>query len=47
METAEVTFRPGRAVVRYDPATITVEQMVEAVRKAGFSARRLDGERNG
>jgi copper chaperone CopZ len=39
---AEVTYRPGRAVVHYDPAKITVEQMVEAVRKAGFQARRLD-----
>lgn len=42
VEKAEVTFRPGRAVVRYDPARVTIEQMIEAVRKAGFSARRLE-----
>lgn len=46
MEKAEVTFRPGRAMVRYDPARVTVEQMVEAVRRGGFSARRA-GEGHG
>jgi copper chaperone CopZ len=44
---AEVTFEPGRAVVRYDPATVTIEQMIEAVRTAGFQARRLDAAPGG
>jgi copper chaperone CopZ len=44
---AEVTFKPGHAVVRYDPAKVTVEQMLEAVRKAGFQARRLDAAPGG
>lgn len=39
VEQAEVTLRPGRAVVRYDPARVTVEQMIDAVRKAGFQAQ--------
>lgn len=42
MEKADVTFEPPRAVVRYDPGTVTVEQIMEAVRKAGFQASRLD-----
>ncbi len=42
MEEAEVTFEPPRAVVRYDPGTVTVEQIIEAVRRAGFRASRLD-----
>ncbi len=47
VEKAEVTFQPPRAVVRYDPAKVTVGQMTEAVRKAGFQASRLDARPQG
>lgn len=35
---AEVSFEKGRAVVEYEEGKVTVEQMVEAVKKAGYTA---------
>jgi copper chaperone CopZ len=35
---ADVSFRDKEARVAYDPAQVTVEQMIEAVKRAGFSA---------
>ena len=35
---AEVSFRDKEALVSFDPALVTVEQLVEAVKKAGFRA---------
>ena len=36
---AEVTLDPGTAVVAYDPAKVTLEAMLAAVRAAGYEAR--------
>jgi copper chaperone CopZ len=33
---AEVSFRDKEARVRFDPALVSVEQLIEAVKKAGF-----------
>ena len=35
---ADVSFAKKEAVVTFDPAQVTVEEMIEAVRRAGFSA---------
>jgi hypothetical protein len=35
---AEVNFTTKQEVVRYDAGNVTVEQMVAAIQKAGFSA---------
>lgn len=35
---AEVSFEKGQAVVEYEKGKVTVEQMVEAVKKAGYTA---------
>jgi copper chaperone CopZ len=35
---ADVSFRGKEARVAYDPAQITVEQMIAAVNEAGFRA---------
>jgi copper chaperone CopZ len=35
---ADVSFRDKEARVAYDPARVTVEQMVAAVNEAGFRA---------
>lgn len=35
---AGVSFREKRAVVTFDPALVTVEQLVEAVNRIGFRA---------
>jgi copper chaperone CopZ len=35
---AEVSFRDKHARVTYEKGVVTVEQMIEAVRKAGFQA---------
>lgn len=43
VEKAKVTFRPPMARVTYDPARVTVEQMVEAIRRVGFDAVLLKG----
>jgi copper chaperone CopZ len=36
---AEVSFSEKRAVVRYAPGAVTVEDMIQAVNKLGFRAR--------
>ena len=38
VERAEVSFRDKEARVRFDPELITVQQLVEAVNRAGFGA---------
>ena len=35
---AEVSFRKKEARVTFDPAQVTVEQLIEAVNRAGFRA---------
>jgi len=35
---AEVSFRDKEARVTFDPAQVTVEQLIEAVNRAGFRA---------
>lgn len=41
VEKADVSFSRAEARVMYDPQKVTVEAMMEAVRKAGFQASRL------
>jgi copper chaperone CopZ len=36
---AEVSFAEQKAIVTYDPQTVDVMDMVQAVKRAGFSAR--------
>lgn len=36
MHKAEVSFKAAQAVVQYDPDQVTVGEMVQAVKKAGF-----------
>ena len=36
---AEVSFAEQKAIVTYDPQTVDMKDMVEAVKRAGFSAR--------
>jgi copper chaperone CopZ len=38
VERAEVSFRNKEARVRFDPELITVQQLVEVVKRAGFRA---------
>jgi copper chaperone CopZ len=38
VQRADVSFRAKEAVVAFDPERVTVEQMVEAVTRAGFQA---------
>ncbi len=38
VDKAEVSFRRQRAWVRYDPAKVTVQQMLEAVARSGYGA---------
>ena len=38
VERADVSFRDKEARVAYDPARVTVEQMIDAVSRAGFRA---------
>jgi len=35
---ADVSLRAKEAVIAFDPARVTVEQMVEAVKNLGFQA---------
>lgn len=35
-----MSFRAGEAIVVFDPEQVTVERMVEAVNRLGFSASR-------
>lgn len=43
VDKATVTFRPPVARVTYDPTRVTVERMIEAIRRAGFDAAPLEG----
>ena len=43
VDKATVTFRPPVGRVTYDPTLVTVEQMIEAIRRAGFDAVPLEG----
>lgn len=38
MQQAEVSFAKTQAVVRYEPAKVSVEEMTAAITKVGFSA---------
>lgn len=35
---ADVSFREKQAVVTFDPAQVTIEQLIEAVNRIGFRA---------
>ena len=43
MSRAEVSFRNKEARVTFDPAQVKVEQLIEAVNRAGFRAALKDG----
>ena len=36
---AKVTFNPPEAVVQYDQDRVTLEEMINAIERAGFKAR--------
>jgi copper chaperone CopZ len=38
VQRADVSFRAKEAVIAFDPAQVTVEQMVDVVARAGFQA---------
>ena len=38
MNQADVSFRAKEAVIAFDPDQVTVDQMVDAVTRAGFQA---------
>ena len=38
VKSARVSFREKRAYVTYEQGVVTVEQMIEAVNRAGFQA---------
>jgi copper chaperone CopZ len=38
VQRADVSFRAKEAVIAFDPAQVTVEQMVDVVNRAGFQA---------
>ena len=40
VQEAEVTFEPPQAVVTYDPARVSIEQMVEATTNVGYPSKR-------
>lgn len=40
--TAEVSYEKGTAVVTYDPAKVTVTQMVAAIRTLGYTATKVE-----
>ena len=40
---AEVSFSENRAVVTYDPGKVSVEDMIQAVSRAGFRAIEMTG----
>lgn len=41
---ADVSFEEAKAWVVYTPSEVTVEQMVQAIDRAGFQARPLAGK---
>ena len=46
MHRADVSFRAKEAVIAFDPAQVTIDQMVEAVNRAGFQASLKGTERS-
>ena len=44
MNHADVSFRDKQARVTFDPAQVSVEQLIEAVNKAGFRAALKGGD---
>ena len=36
---AKVTFNPPEAVVQFDPAGVTLEEMIAAIEQVGFRAK--------
>ena len=40
---ADVSYEKGTAVVTYDPAKVTVEQMVAAIKTLGYTATKVTG----
>jgi copper chaperone CopZ len=38
---ADVSFKEKQAVVTYEPAKVTVQQMIEAVGRSGFGAEKV------
>ena len=40
---AEVSFRKKEAQVEFDPEVVTVDQLIEAVNRAGFRASLREG----
>ncbi|MBI3949120.1 MAG: heavy-metal-associated domain-containing protein [Acidobacteria bacterium] len=39
VKSVEVSFEQKRAIVKYDPAKITPEQLAEAINQIGFKAK--------
>jgi copper chaperone CopZ len=44
VKAVDVSFEDGTATVEYDPEQVRVEQMIEAINRAGF---RASGPRSG
>jgi copper chaperone CopZ len=44
---ASVSFKEKRADVLYDPDRVTVEDMIRAISRVGFSGKRIGGEGGG
>ena len=40
---ADVSYEKGTAVVKYDPAKVTVAQMVAAIKTLGYTATKVAG----
>lgn len=38
----EVSLEMGQAVVEYEEGQVTVEQMIEAIKQAGYSAKPIE-----
>ena len=45
MSRAKVSFRAKEARVTFDPSQVSVDQLIEAVKKAGFRASATSGAR--
>jgi copper chaperone CopZ len=43
---ADVSFRAKEAVIAFDPEQVTVQQMVDAVSRAGFQASLKETQRS-
>lgn len=46
MKEAEVSFKGATALVKYDPARVSVPQMVKAVQAAGYGAKPIGNEQS-